>query len=157
LSRYIYIIARYLDNYTTMVKKGNISIGLSISEDLFNKFRRFLAAKYGVVQRGLISCEVELALESYMADYRSHTHKTQTNLLVAPNPTPFVFQVREDVKKYMREKLGYEVVYQVPLRHVQEAIAMVRGSDKRTINKWLKTFQKYKILKFISVNQVEFL
>ena len=140
-----------------MVKEGNISVGLSISESLFIRFRQFLANKYGVVQKGLISSEVELALEAFMADHRSHTHKTQTNLMKTPNPTPLVHRVREDVKIYMKEKLGYEVVYQVPIRHVKEAIGMVRGSDRRTITKWLKTFKRYKVIKDISLNVVEFL
>lgn len=140
-----------------MVKKGNISVGLSISENLFIRFRQFLANKYGVVQKGLISSEVELALEAFMADHRSHTHKTQTNLMNAPNPTPLVYRVKEDVKEYMKDKLGYEVVYQVPIRHVKEAIAMVRGSDRRTVTKWLKDFKKYKVIKDISLNVVEFL
>ena len=140
-----------------MVKKGNIGIGLSISESLFIRFRQFLALKYGVVQKGLISSEVELALEAFMADHNSHTHKTQTNLMNTPNPTPLVYRVREEVKEYMKEKMGYEVIYQVPIRHVKEAIAMVRGSDKRTVTKWLKDFKKYKVLKDITLNMVEFL
>jgi len=140
-----------------VVKKGNIGIGLSISESLFIRFRQFLALKYGVVQKGLISSEVELALEAFMAEHGSHTHKTQTNLMNTPNPTPLIYRVKEEVKEYMKEKMGYEVIYQVPIRHVKEAIAMVRGSDKRTVTKWLKDFKKYKVLKDITLNMVEFL
>ena len=140
-----------------MVKEGNVSIGLSISESLFFRFRQFLANKYGVVQKGLISSEVELALEAFMADHKSHTHKTQTNLMTTPNPTPLVYRVKEDVKEYMKENLGYEVIYQVPIRHVKEAIAMVRGSDRRTVTKWLKDFKRYKVIKDITLNMVEFL
>ena len=140
-----------------MVKEGNINVGLSISEGLYIRFRQFLANKYGVVQKGLISSEVELALEAFMADHRSHTHKTQTNLIKTPNPTPLVYRVKEDVKEYMKEQMGYDVIYQVPIRHVKEAIAMVRGSDRRTVTKWLKSFKKYKVIKDISLNVVEFL
>lgn len=141
----------------TVVKEGNISVGLSISESLFIRFRQFLANKYGVVQKGLISSEVELALEAFMVDHNAHTRKTQTNLMNTPNPTPLVYRVKEEVKTYMRETMGYEVIYQVPIRHIKEAIAMVRGSDRRTITKWLKTFKKYKVIKDISLNVVEFL
>ena len=140
-----------------MSRKTKEHITLSLPEGLVRRFRQFLSSKYGTVQKGLISGEVELALEAYMADHRSHTQNTQTNLTRTPNPTPLVHRVREEVKEYMKDKMGYEIIYQVPLRHVEEAIAMVRGSDRRTVVKWLKNFKKYKVLKHITFNMVEFL
>jgi hypothetical protein len=134
---------------------GKIKVGLSLNEKLFTKFREFLAIKYGLVAKGLISNEVELALESHMADHRTHANGTKE--MVTPNPSPAVFKVKEEVRKYMKDHFGYDVIYQVPKKHVMEAIAMVRGSDPRTIKGWMKKFHQYKVLKYIGVNQVEFL
>jgi len=136
-----------------------IKMGLSLPETLVTRFRQFLAEKHGEIRKGLISAEVECALEAYMADHRTHTHSTQTTFdkPQSPNPIPLVHHVREEIKSYMKEHFGYDVIYQVPRKHVVEAIAMVRGSDRRTIKKWLRSFERYKIMRIVGTNMVEFL
>ena len=156
LSRNLYIIEICLDKHKDVkTLTGKIKVGLSLRESLFIEFREFLAQKYGLVAKGLISSEVELALESHMADHRTHTNGTKD--MVTPNPTPLVFKVKEEVREYMKSQFGYDVIYQVPSKHVIEAICMTRGSDDRTWKGWMKKFQKFKILKWIGVSQVEFL
>jgi len=154
----ISIYNRKMSRYTRMSKE-KVKVGFSISESLFQSFRQFLAEKYGEVRKGLISAEVECALAAYMADHRTHTQNTQTTFdkPKAPNPTPLVQRVREDIKDYMTGHFGYEVIYQVPMKHVMEAIAMVRGSDPRTIRKWLKAFERYHLMRIVGTNIVEFL
>ncbi|MEM3013422.1 MAG: hypothetical protein QXI71_02165 [Candidatus Bathyarchaeia archaeon] len=135
-----------------MAKK--VKLGVWIDPVLDQKFREFVAQQYGKVGRGLLSFEVSQALQAWISTHRS----TQAELVhKPPNPVPNVFQVKEQVKAYLRETFGYEQVYKVPKNHVVIALSSLRGTDERTIRKWMKLFEKYKVIKWVTPNVVEFL
>jgi hypothetical protein len=135
--------------------KGEVAkkkMGFYVDEELSKDFHRFVAERYGTVEGGLLSREAEAALRSWML-----THRNAQKQLIAPNPLANVNMVREQVKQYLREQLGYDVVHEVPLKHLREAIGAVRGTDSRTIKKWVDIFVRYHLVKWMSAQVVEFL
>jgi hypothetical protein len=135
-----------------MTKK--VKVGFLIDDGLVTKFRQFVAEQYGKASKGLLSFEASQALQAWIS-----THKgTQTELLhKPPNPVPNVFVVKEEVKKYLQETFGYERIYKVPKSHLIIALSSLRGTDERTIRKWIRLFEKYKVIKWVTPNVVEFL
>ena len=131
-----------------------IQMGFYITPELDKKFREFLALKYRTVGRGLISHEIEQALGHWIA---LHT-KAQSSLLTkAPNPLPKVSKVYLTIKQYLLSRY-YEVLEPgsvVPIKYLREAIRQVRGSDKRTVQKWLKIFHQTKLIKPLNANTWE--
>ena len=134
-----------------------VKVCLSVSRKLFQQYRQFLAEKFGEMRKGLISSEIENAIAVYMAEHERHTHTEQKHEIKSPNPTPRVQKVRESIKSYLQFEFGYDVIYQVPLTQVKQAIAMTRGTDERTIRKWLDTFEEYYLMRYVGANMVEFL
>jgi hypothetical protein len=135
-----------------MVKK--IKFGVYLDPFLAQKFRQFVAEQYGKVSHGLLSFEVAQALQAWMSTHKS----TQTQLVhLPPNPIPNVFMVREQVKTYLKDTLGYDQIYKIPKSHLILAISALRGTDQRTIKKWIKLFEKYKVIKWVTPAYVEFL
>lgn len=131
-----------------------VKFGVYLNKALVDEFHQFIAEQYGRVQHGLVSFEVEQALRAWLG-----THKdTQTTLThKPPNPNPRVFVVREAVKAYLQERFGYESIYKVPKVQIIEAISAVRGMDERTVQKWIRLFEKFHVLKWVTPNVVEFL
>ena len=70
------------------------------------------------------------------------------------NPSPKAYIVFENVKQYLRRKWGI-LPQQVSYSDLAEAISAVRGSDKRTIKKWISEFLKYRLIKTIAPNVYE--
>jgi endonuclease III len=131
-----------------------VKVGFLLDDVLVTKFRQFVAEQYGKVSKGLLSFEASQALQAWIS-----THKgTQTELMhKPPNPIPNVFTVKEQVKTYLRETFGYEQIYKVPKTHLIMALSSLRGTDERTIRKWMKLFEKYKVIKWVTPSVVEFL
>ena len=117
-------------------------IGVWLPEDLIKELKNLVKAKYPGI-RGL-SWEVEEALRNWIALHRTHT-KAQTTMQI--NTLPKIQRIYEEVKNYLRQQ-GYEI--QVTLIKLKEAIGIVRGTDPRTIRKWLKTFKKYRLIREIA-------
>ncbi|MHA1829078.1 MAG: hypothetical protein ACTSX6_10585 [Candidatus Heimdallarchaeaceae archaeon] len=136
---------------------SKIQLLIYIPDDLDRKFREFLALKYKHVEKGLISGEVERALRYWI---NLHT-KAQKTLLEskAPNPTPKISRVFAEIKRYLLSKYYDELSEGtiVPDTHLREAIAATRGSDKRTIRKWLRVFEQFKLIKRLSLATWELL
>ena len=139
------------------MKREKVKVCLSVSRDLFQQYRQFLAEKFGEVRKGLISSEIENAIAVYMAEHRTHTHTKKKQAPRSPNPTPKIQGYREDVKNYLRFEYGYKEIYQVPLSQVKRAIAMTRGSDPRTIRRWMDAFEEYGLVYVVGGGMVEFL
>lgn len=133
---------------------NKVKLGIWLDPVLDHKFREFVAQQYGKVSKGLLSFEVSQALQAWIG-----THKgTQAELLhKPPNPIPNVFVVKEEIEKYLKETLCYERVYKVPKSHLIIALSSLRGTDERTIRKWMKLFEKYKVVKWVTPNVIEFL
>jgi len=131
-----------------------VQFNLYLEKSFVEDFRQFVAEQYGKISKGLLSFEAKQAMQAWIS-----THKgTQTPLTQkSPNPYPNVFVVREAVKKYLQQRFGYDSIYKVPKQQVIEAISAVRGTDERTIQKWIRLFEKFHVLKWVTPNVVEFL
>jgi len=123
-----------------------VQVKVYLPKDLALNIRKLIQQKYQKYERGLLSYEFEMALRNWLA---LHT-KAQTILEAnKPNPTPKVYRVFAEVKDYLLRKYYEELRsgQQIPYKHLEEAIMNTRGSDKRTIRKWLQTFHKMGLIK----------
>ncbi len=134
--------------------EDKVGLYVSISKKLDKKFREFLIEKYGYYRKGLISEEVEQALWNWLA---LHAHKKHKERGEGVNPEPRYRLVYDEVKQWLIINYGYDPsqLTQIPRRHLVEAISEIRGNDKRTIRKWLKTFTEKGLIKWLSPNLVE--
>jgi uncharacterized protein YcgI (DUF1989 family) len=128
-------------------KKAQFNV--SISEELEREFREFVARKHKRAKKGLISYEVEEALRYWMA---LHTRAQMTLVDTSVNPPLDVSRVFIQIKEYLithyYPELGTGQV--ININHLKEAIMRIRGSDPRTINKWIKTFKDLHLIKPIA-------
>jgi len=121
-----------------------------IPNTLNEKFRELIHQKYQKYEKGLLSYEVEMALRHWLA---LHTNTQNTfSLSGKPNPPPRVMHVFNQVKDWLLSHYYYELQtgQQISIDHLKKAIMVVRGSDPRTIEKWLKVFVKMKLVKPIT-------
>jgi hypothetical protein len=135
------------------VPKGKVRICALVRKEIVDKLWELIKMKYER-PHGAFSYEVEQALQAWLA---AHTRGTQV-LASKANPQPRTVRVWEQVKQFLKERYGYAgfvTGVQIPKAHVIEAIACLRGDDRRTIDGWLERFQKYKLLKMISPNVFE--
>lgn len=133
--------------------EDKVQIKAYVPKSLDKAFRALIAQKYGEFRKGYLSWEITQALHAWIAE---HNLQQQLNKNRS-NPGPRVKKVAEQVKQYLMDHFGYKIIYTVPVKHIVTAIANVRGSDDRTIRKWLKLFAQQKIIKYISPMVVEFL
>ena len=99
----------------------------------------------------MLSYEVENAILNWLA---LHTEAQTPLNRTIPNPEPRIAVVFYQVKNYLLNHF-YESLplgYQVQKKHLDEAIMAVRGSDKRTLQKWLRIFVKFHLIKHIVGN-----
>ena len=120
-------------------------IGFYLDSELVEEFRRFVARKYGYVEKGLISREAELALRAWM-DQHTNTQKQQVE-----DPPPInqkIWVVWIKVRSYLiRTHYGsISKGQRIHRKHLEEAIAAVRGFDKRTIQKWISMLEDVDII-----------
>ena len=124
---------------------------LSIPVELDQKFREFIVLKYKTIEKGLISHEAEQALGHWIA---LHTNAQKTLFDKAPNPLPKVTKSFLGAKRYLLSKY-YDVLEPgatVPVKYLREAIAQTRGSDERTIVKWLKEWTRMGLIKQLNAS-----
>jgi hypothetical protein len=122
------------------------SLFIRISPELDTQFRKFIAEKYEIYEKGLLSHEVSEAMKQWMA---LHTTTQTTVVPVKPNPSPRVSIVYQMVKQRVQS------LYDLPLRPGQEfpkalierAIMAERGSDPRTGEHWFRAFGKMGLIK----------
>jgi hypothetical protein len=138
-------------------KVQRVKIGLFIDTEIASKFRSLIQEKYKTYEKGLLSYEAEMALRHWLSLHAG----TQTSVnMNVPNPTPKVALVFAQVKNLLMTKFGYFEIktgQQIPKIHLENAIADVRGSDERTVVKWLKLFGKMKLVKPITAGMWEIL
>jgi len=119
-----------------------VKIGVYISSTIWREVRELVAAKYDSFH-GSLSLEVEEALKNWLT---LHTQKhTEINPI---NPTPKAKKVWEQVKDYIRMRQGF-IGQQITLELLREAVSAIRGSDPRTVSKWLREFERYRLIKHI--------
>lgn len=126
-----------------------VQLKVYIPLNLSLNLRVLIQNKYSKYEKGLLSYEVEQAIRSWIA---LHTQAQLPLDAKPPNPIPKVASVFMQVKEYLLHKYFDElkVGQQIPRRFLDEAIEAIRGSDKRTIEKWLRSFEKFHLAKPIS-------
>jgi len=126
------------------VKKGKKRLEVVIDEELYKLLIELAPSIYGEGKyRGALSYVVEEALRHYLTP-RLRTTSTQNN------PRRGVRYVYNQVVEKIKEMMHWDFKPdQVPEKVLDQAIAEVRGSDPRTINKWKNIFQKSGLIKYI--------
>jgi len=113
--------------------------------------------KHPQYQKGGLSFEIEQALRQYLASYKQQQNTNSSLYAEKSNPSFKVYSFKQDIFKWLIESELYVQVPQfIPKKHLIDAISQLRGTDKMTINKWLKDLQKYGCIKKSSMFQYEF-
>jgi hypothetical protein len=111
-----------------------------ISEELYNEILSLAVAWYGK-SHGALSAFVEELLRKAIAGYTAVERVNPSRSIRA-----VYYRVREKVKELMN--LDY-YPSETTEKILDAAIAEVRGSDPRTIEKWKVLFEKSGLIKFI--------
>lgn len=130
-----------------MLKKR---VTVHINVELWEEFKRLAFQKHENFH-GALSYELEQAIQAWLAQHTQN--HTKPLVLNSVNPQPSVFKVFNQVKNYLKQTYGYAAIVpgqQVPKAHLQNAIIAVRGSDYRTVNKWMNLFLKFKLVKWLA-------
>lgn len=125
-------------------KKVQLLLWLDPAVD--TKFRELIQEKYKKYEKGILSYEGEMALRYWLT---LHT-KAQTPVdAKPPNPTPKVQVQFMRIKEFLLNGLYFELLpgQQVPTKHLHAAIMNTRGSDPRTVIKWMMVFHKNGLIK----------
>lgn len=130
--------------------RKKVQLLLWVDESLDTKFRELIQQKYKKFERGILSYEGEMALRHWLS-LHTQTH-TELGNKTLPNPTPKVQLVFAQIKDFLIPGYYYELLpgQQIPTVHLERAIQNVRGSDPRTVKKWLKTFVNNGVIKMVT-------
>ena len=115
------------------------SLQVSIDEELYKQLVAIAPQIYGTT-KGSLSYAVEEALRYWLYP-RAHTS-------IHRNPRPTIAIVFAQVVQKLREFYNF-TPKEVPEYELDQAIAEVRGSDPRTIDKWKSAFLKSGLIKYI--------
>jgi hypothetical protein len=104
--------------------------------------------------------KVEQAMRQYIASYTviTHAQNTKPSMLhiEKASPNPKIYSFKQDIFKWLVNSQPYTEVPQFILRkHLENAIAALSGTDKRTINKWRNDLEKNGCIKKSGVQQYE--
>jgi hypothetical protein len=143
--------------YDTPVEDDKVQLKVYIKRGTSDRFKRMIGLKYQRAERGLLSYEVEEALNSWLAMVGTQTQSTQTGLSTTrTNPIPVIHNLKEAIKDYLMNTGRYENEPQfVPQKFLVEALSAIKGTDIRTIKKWTKLMQQYGCIKQVGVSQWE--
>jgi len=135
-------------------KNEKVRLQIYIPDELDAKFRALVQSKYQKYEKGLLSYEAEMALRHWLS---LHTETQNTLDTKPPNPIPKVSLAYMKVKEYLLSTVPGSPYYfslqpgqQIPRRHLTLAISNTRGSDQRTITKWMKQFKANGLIKPIN-------
>jgi hypothetical protein len=125
-----------------------------IPEDLDRELRKYIALKYKTEEKGLLSCEVELAIRNHIAVY-SMQQDTQITF-TRPNQAFGTSQLMELIKRYFIEaNLYVDIPDLIPEKHLDQSIASLRGTDVRTVRKWKKLLVEFGYVKKVGIKQYQ--
>lgn len=125
----------------SQIPKNKVQINAVININTYEQLRRLAAMIYGG-GKGSYSKIIEDAIAHYAKSIND-----------APNPRkpPSIEQAWQGIIEYIKRKhndpLPPEEIHE---KELIEAITATRGSDKRTIRKWLNTLQELKYIEYIA-------
>ena len=134
--------------------KDKVKLQVWINKDVYDQLESLIKAKYSGF-RGALSSEVEAALRAWISTHKSTQNELKVENMV--NPFPSYYKVFQQCKKFISQRYGidFDEVHQIPLKMIREAIEFIRGSDPRTVNKWIRIFERQHLIKFISPELIE--
>jgi hypothetical protein len=125
---------------TKSTPRGKRPLFVYIPEDLYQKLVEVAVNWYGK-SHGALSAYVEYVLRQVLEQHTQiHTKNPKGSVRAVYE------QVIQKVKEILKTPFKPE---EVPEKILNQAIAEVRGSDYRTIEKWKNLFEKSGLIKFI--------
>jgi hypothetical protein len=112
-----------------------------VDADLYESFKQHAHGKMGGVY-GCYGSALEEAMRRWIGD---NTHNSTQKTGTSKTHTVWL-----TVKSYLKTTYEYVTLpkgQSVPRVHLERAIGEIRGSDWRTLRKWLRIFQNYGYLK----------
>jgi hypothetical protein len=124
------------------IPKGKVQINPLISREIYERLIKVAVDETGKA-RGGISMIVERALALYLTPL-ARAKYTQGGTKMG------LSGVYEEVINKIKEimKIDYKPL-EVPEKILDQAIALVRGSDPRTIAKWKEAFIRYGLIRYV--------
>jgi hypothetical protein len=124
----------------SQIPKGKKPLTILISEDIYKQLVDVAVNWYGK-SHGALSAYVEYALRLAL---EKHTQ------IHTKNPKNSVRAIYEQVKQKIKEITSSKLIpEEIPEKILEVAIADVRGSDPRTIEKWKNLLEKSGLIKFV--------
>ena len=136
-----------------MTEKVKLQAYINKSVDV--NLRKFIAERYQTFEKGLLSAEVEAAINHWVA-MNTNTQKYPIDSL-PPNPLPRVSKHYRAFKEYLlsTDYLELHPGATIPKRHVVKAIQNTRGVSDRTVKKWIRIFTENKLIRELSPTSIE--
>jgi len=135
------------------IVEEKVQLKVYIPKSLDNALRNVISEKYGEFRKGYLSLEVEKALNFWISIFNEE-HRVRK---IGKHPGLKVEKVFEEVKSFLRNYFGYQVLLEVPIKHLKVAIANVRGGHPKTIRTWLKRFEENRLIRWKNHLEVEIL
>lgn len=133
-----------------------------IDAKINSKLRSLIQEKYSKFAKGLLSLEVERALE-FWVDAHTKAQIEQgskmPSFFLSSFNQPRIYRDFIKVKDYLLSHYYHELLpgKSVNGKHLREAISNIFGSDKRTIRKYLENFVNGGFIKHIAGEEWEIL
>jgi hypothetical protein len=118
-----------------------------IDKDTLDKLRELVSVKYEGYEKGLLSMEVEQAIQSWLAAHKQNTLFPAKGMKV--NPAPKSALLKHQIYEYLKQARGIDHPYTISTNFLREAISALRGSDPRTINRWVDELVKFGQIKLL--------
>jgi hypothetical protein len=127
-----------------------VGLYVRIDRKLRDKLYALIRSKYPESTYGGLSAEVQEAIVSWLA---SHEHTTLHTKSLNPR-LPRTHRICQEIMEAVKST-GHQT--QVSRKILLSAITSLRGSDERTVDKWLQTLLREGYIKILNYNVFEIL
>jgi hypothetical protein len=128
----------------SQIPKNKVQINAVININTYEQLRRLAVMIYGG-RKGSYSKIIEDAIAHYAKSINEVQNPMKTPKI--PSVEQAWQGIIEYIKRRRNDPLPPEEIHE---RELIEAIAATRGSDKRTLMKWLNTLQELKYIEYIA-------
>jgi len=129
-----------------------VQLKVYVDPDLLERLWSIIRKKWSERTYGARAAEVSDAI-AYWINRHQETLELHTNTHKPINPAfPRVHLICRQIVEAVKKR-GF--TFQVPASVVEKEIGEIRGSDRRTIRKWLKNLTKYGYMKWIQLRLLE--